>query len=88
MVIKPLRDKVLVKESELQTTTESGIVVTSGTSNDTRSGIVIGIGPDVKTVKEGDVVYLDWRKCQVTKQNGEMVGVIDEKEIIAVVEED
>jgi chaperonin GroES len=86
MAIKPLRDKVLVKESELQTTTESGIIVNSGTSNDTRSGIVIAVGPDCKEVKEGDVVYLDWRKCQVTKQDGDMVGVIDEKEIIAVVE--
>ena len=86
MNIKPLGQKVIVKESELKTTTASGIIVSSGVDKDTRTGIVVAAGPDCKEVKVDDVVYLDWRKCQTTAKDGEVLGVIEEKEILAVVE--
>lgn len=87
MNLRPLGTKVIVKESELQTTTESGIIVASGIDKDTRTGIVLAVGPDCQEVKVNDVVYLDWRKCQTTAKDGDVLGVIEEKEIVAVVEE-
>ena len=88
MSIQPLHDKVLVAETKRENTTESGIVVTGAEGlGESKSGIVLAIGPDVKEVKIGDTVYLMWNKAQVVKLNGAQRAIVKEEDIVAVLED-
>ena len=86
MIIKPLHDKLLIAEGKKDTTTESGIILDGRGLGNTTPGIVLAIGPDVKEVKEGDTVYLDWSKSSPVTVNGAQRVMISESEIIAVLE--
>ena len=87
MIVKPLKDKLLIAEGKKDTTTESGIILDGRGLGNTTPGIVIAIGPDVQEVKEGDTVYLDWSKSKPVTVNGTQRVIISECEIIAVLEE-
>ena len=88
MSIQPLHDKVLVAETKRENTTDSGIVVTGAEGlGESKSGIVLAIGPDVKEVKIGDTVYLMWNKAQVVKLNGAQRAIVKEEDIVAVLED-
>jgi chaperonin GroES len=86
MIVKPLKDKVLIAEGKKDTTTESGIILDGRGLGNTTPGIVVAVGPDVKEVKEGDTVYLDWSKSSPVNIDGAQRVMISEKEIIAVIE--
>ena len=87
MIIKPLKDKLLIAEGKKDTTTESGIILDGRGLGNTTPGIVLAIGPDVQEVKEGDTVYFDWSKSKPVTVNGAQRVMISESEIIAVLEE-
>ena len=87
MSVRPLSDKVLIAEGKKDTTTESGIILDGRGLGNTTPGIVLAVGPDCKEVKEGDTVYLDWSKSKPVTIDGAQRVMIQEKEIIAVVEE-
>ena len=86
MNIRPLYDKVLIAEGKKDTVTDSGIILDGRGLGNTTPGIVIAIGPDVKEVKEGDTVYLDWSKSSPVSVGGAQRVMISECEIIAVLE--
>jgi chaperonin GroES len=86
MSIRPLHDKVLIAEGKKDTVTDSGIILDSRGLGNTTPGIVIAVGPDVKEVKEGDTVYLDWGKSSPVSVEGAQRVMIQEKEIIAILE--
>ena len=86
MIVKPLKDKVLIAEGKKDTTTESGIILDGRGLGNTTPGIVVAVGPDVKEVKEGHTVYLDWSKSSPVNVDGAQRVMISEKEIIAVIE--
>jgi co-chaperonin GroES (HSP10) len=87
MIVKPLQDKVLIAEGKKDTVTDSGIILDGRGLGNTTPGIVLAVGPDVKEVKEGDQVYLDWSKSKPVTVDGAQRVMIQEKEIIAVIEE-
>lgn len=84
--IKPFGKKILVTEKANENVTESGIVL-SGKTNETTAAVILEIGPDVTEVKVGDVVYLEWGKGHPVKVDGQMMAIIDEQYIAAIVEE-
>jgi co-chaperonin GroES (HSP10) len=86
MIVKPLKDKVLIAEGKKDTTTESGIILDGRGLGNTTPGIVIAVGPDVKEVKEGDTIYLDWSKASPVNVDGAQRVMISESMIIAVLE--
>jgi co-chaperonin GroES (HSP10) len=86
MIINPLKNFVLVTERENENTTNSGIVLTS-TKGETTAAVIMAVGPDVREVKVGDVVYLEWGKGSPIKVDGQMMAMIQEQYISAVVEE-
>ena len=86
MIIKPLRDNVLIAEGKKDTVTDSGIILDGRGLGNTTPGIVVAIGPDVQEVKVGDTVYLDWSKSKPVTVNGAQRVMISECEIIAVLE--
>jgi chaperonin GroES len=77
MQIKPLGDRILVKEASAETVTKSGIVLPD-TAEKKKSGIyevvAVGDGPEAKTFKTGD-------KVMAGKYSGDEVEMKDDREV-------
>ena len=73
--IKPLADRVLIKVSEAETTTESGIIIPDNAQEKPQKGRVIAIGRGTKenpiTVKVGDTVLYGKYAGTELKHEGE-----------------
>lgn len=83
-----MNDRVLVAENKKEQTTNSGIIIEGARGvGDTAKGTVLAVGPDVKEVKVGDVVLLDWAKASPVKVGEVQRAMIKEEFILAVVEE-
>ena len=80
-----MNDRVLVAENKRENKTESGIILegTRGTA-ETAKATVLAIGPDVKEVKVGDVVLIDWAKASPVKIGDVQRAMIKEEFIIGV----
>jgi len=87
MNVLPMKDKVLVAENKRENTTASGILIEgAGGLGESKTGTVLAIGPDVKDVKVGDTIYLEWNKAQVVTIDGVQRVIIKEENIVAVVD--
>lgn len=87
MNVAPLQDRVLVAENKKDATTESGIIIEGARGvGATAQATVLAIGPDVKEVKVGDVLLIDWSKASPVKVGDVQRAVIKEEFILAVVE--
>ena len=85
----PLHDRIVIREEKLPEETESGIILQGArASNDTRISIVVSVGPDVQEVKAGDKIYLSWSKVKPFKNGDEFLGIINEEDVLAVIEEE
>lgn len=85
MNVQPLGNKVFLKENKKETKTVSGIIVEGLGNEDTKTGTVLAIGPDVKHLAVGDVVYLDWTKGQVLKDGDVYRALVSEEFINGIV---
>ena len=91
MKLQACNDKIVAKEIEQEMKTEGGIVLMESTTKSVFPQIkceVISVGPDVKSVKEGDVFYTHIQSGQmiaVTKD--EFYRVYNDTEIYCVIEE-
>lgn len=87
MNIVPMNDRVLVAENKKEAKTESGIILDGARGvGDTAQATVLAIGKDVKEVKVGDTVLLEWAKASPVKVGDAQRAMIKEEFIIAVVE--
>jgi co-chaperonin GroES (HSP10) len=86
MNVQPLKDKVLVAENKRENTTESGIVLQGAGFDQSKTGTVLAIGPDVTDVQVGDVIYLEWNKAAVVKIGDSQRVIIKQENIVAVLE--
>ncbi len=87
MSINPLKTNVLVAENSVESKSQGGIILEKAASAaDSKTGTVLAIGPDVKELKVGDVVYLEWAKGDIVKVDGAQRVMIKEEFIAAVVE--
>lgn len=86
MNVTPLKDRVLVAENKRENTTESGIVLQGAGFDQSKTGTVLAIGPDVTDVKVGDVIYLEWNKAAVVKIGDAQRVIIKQENIVAVLE--
>jgi chaperonin GroES len=87
MNVTPLKDRVLVAENKRENTTESGIVLQGAGFDQSKSGTVLAIGPDVTDVKVGDVIYLEWNKASVVKIGDAQRVIIKQENIVAVLDQ-
>ena len=86
-IVNPIKSKVLVAEIKMETKSEFGIILESAKSvANSNAGKVLAVGPDVKEVKVGDTVYLEWAKGDIVKVDGDQRVIIDEEFIAAVLE--
>jgi co-chaperonin GroES (HSP10) len=82
-----MNDRVLVAENKKEAKTESGIILEGARGvGDTTQATVLAIGKDVKEVKVGDVVLIEWAKASPVKVGDAQRAMIKEEFIIAVVE--
>jgi co-chaperonin GroES (HSP10) len=85
MNVKPLHKKVLVAENKSELTTESGIILEGANSvRESKRATVLAVGPEVTTVKVGDVILLEWNKASVVKVGDAQRAIVDEDNIVAV----
>ncbi len=90
MKLKPLADRVLLKQEKAETKTASGIIIPETAQEKTQTGTVEAVGTgtekDKITVKVGDRVMYDKYAGTQVKIDGEEYLIVKNSDIIAVVE--
>ena len=95
MKLVPLSDRVIVKMTEVEETTASGIILASSAKEKPMVAEVIAVGPggvvdgkEVKmTVKVGDKVLTSKYSGTEVKVDGEECTIVRQSDILAVVED-
>ncbi len=94
MNIKPLADNVVIKATEAEETTKSGIVLTSAAKEKPQIAVVVAVGPGgivngnevTMTVKAGDKVIAAKYSGTDIKIDGEEYTILHQSDILAIVE--
>ena len=94
MKLTPLGDRVVLKQLEAETTTKSGIVLTTATQEKPQEAEVVAVGPGgmvdgkevTMQVKVGDkVIYSKYAGNEVKLEDEEYI-IVNQNDILAVVE--
>ena len=94
MNVKPLGDRVVIKNVEMEETTKSGIVLTGAAKEKPQMAEVLAVGPGgmvdgkevVMNVKPGDkVIYSKYAGTEV-KIDGQEIIIVRQSDILATVE--
>lgn len=90
MKIRPLADRVLVKQVAAETKTASGLIIPDTAQEKTQQAVVEAVGPGTEkekvTVKPGDKILYDKYAGTNIKMDGEDYLILKNSDIIAVVE--
>ena len=95
MKLRPLGDKVVLKQAEALETTKSGLLLTSQSKEKPQEAIVVAVGPGIvvgdakieMVVKEGDRVLIPAYGYMEAKFEGETYIIMRQDEIFAVITE-
>jgi len=97
MDFRPMADRVLVRRSDPETKTLSGLVIPDSTAEKANQGTVVAVGPGRSTVDGrvipiadvaiGDLVMFGPDAGIPVKVNSEALLVLKESELIAVVDQ-
>ena len=94
MNLKPLGDRVVIKQLEAEETTKSGIVLPSQAKEKPQQAQVVAVGPGgvvdgkeiVMEVKAGDkVIYSKYAGTEI-KMNDEELIIVRQSDILAIVQ--
>lgn len=94
MNVKPLGDRVVIKNVETEETTKSGILLTGTAKEKPQMAVVLAVGPGgmvdgkevTMNVKNGDkVIYSKYAGTEV-KIDGENLIIVRQSDILATVE--
>ena len=94
MKLKPLADRVLLKATEAEETTKSGIILSTANKEKPVVSEVIAVGPGgvvdgkeiVMTVKPGDKVVVAKYAGTEVKLDGVEFSIVRQSDILAIVE--
>ena len=94
MNVKPLFDRVVIKNVEAEETTKSGIILTSAAKEKPQMAEVLAVGPggmvdgnEVKMeVKAGDKVIMGKYTGTTVKLDGEEYTIVRQSDILAIVD--
>ncbi len=88
MTIKPLGDRVLVKNEETEEKTAGGIYIPQTAQEKTQTGIVVEVGDDkdVIKVKKGDKIMFDKYAGTTVNVDGEDHLIMRMDDIVAIIE--
>ncbi|WP_182050297.1 co-chaperone GroES [Changpingibacter yushuensis] len=93
--IKPLEDRIVIRQLEAETTTASGLVLPDTAKEKPQEGEVLAVGPGrvddhgnriPVDVAEGDVVIYSKYGGTEVKYGGEEFIILSSRDILAVVE--
>ena len=93
-MLKPLADRVLVKMVEVEETTKSGIILSSGAKEKPQIAEIIAVGPGIETedrkikmyVEKGQKVIINkYSGTEVKYENQEYI-ILKRDDILAIVE--
>lgn len=93
MTLKPLADRVIIKRTEAEETTKSGIILTSAAKEKPQVYEVLEVGPGGlvdgnqvdMVVKKGDKVIIGKYNGTEVKVDGEELTIVRQSEILAVI---
>ena len=94
MSVKPLGDRVVIKNVEMEETTKSGILLAGTAKEKPQMAVVLAVGPGgmvdgkeiTMNVKKGDkVIYSKYAGTEV-KIDGEELIIVRQNDILATVE--
>ena len=94
MTVKPLGDRVVIKNCEAEETTKSGLILTSAAQEKPQMAIVIAVGPggnvdgkeiSMQVTAGQKVIYSKYAGTEV-KVDGEELKIVRQSDILAVVE--
>ena len=94
MSLKPLFDRVVIKDAEMEETTKGGLILTSAAKEKPQYAVVIAVGPGgvvdgkdiVMQVEVGQkVVYSKYAGTEI-KIDGEELKIVRQSDILAIVE--
>ena len=96
MKFRPLADRVLVRRTDEEQTTEGGIVLPGSAAEKPSQGEVVAVGPgktldngdsQAVAVKEGDlVVYGQYAGSNTVKIDGDELVILNEQDILGVLD--
>jgi chaperonin GroES len=94
MTLKPLADRVIIKQIKAEETTKTGIILTSAAQEKPQVYEVIEVGPGgvidgnevVMVVKKGDRVITGKYSGTEVKVDGEELTIVRQNDILAIVE--
>jgi len=94
MTIKPLADRVVLKMTEAEETTKSGIVLASAAQEKPQIAEVISVGPGglvegkevTMYLKAGDKVIMSKYSGTEVKIDGEEYTIVRQADVLAIVE--
>ena len=90
MKIRPLADRVLVKQAPAETKSAGGIIIPDTAQEKTQQATVEAVGPGTEkekiTVKIGDKVLYDKYTGTAIKIDGDDFLILKNSDIIAVIE--
>ena len=94
MTVKPLGDRVVIKNVEAEETTKSGLILTSAAKEKPQMAVVLAVGPggnvdgkDVEMiVKVGDKGLTSTYSGTEVKVDGEECTIVRQSDILAIVE--
>lgn len=84
MNLKPLGDRIIIKQAEAETTSAGGIII-PGSGEKPNQGEVLAIGTKCEEVKVGDVVLYDgFTGKEITDGANDFI-VVKEEDITAII---
>ena len=90
MNIKPLMDRVVIKMTEAEETTASGIILAGAAKEKPQVAEVVAVGPGKKdvemNVKVGDKVLVSKYSGTDVKVDGQEYTIVKMEDVLAVVE--
>ena len=94
MTLKPLADRVIIKQLKAEEKTKSGIILTSAAQEKPQMYEVVEVGPGgivdgnevVMTVKKGDKVITGKYSGTEVKVDGEELVIVRQGDILAIVD--
>ena len=85
MKLKPTADNIVLKQTEAEETTSSGIILATTTKEKPAIYEVISAGPDVKDIKAGNKVVVSKFVGSEIKLDGEEYKFVKLGDVLAIV---
>ena len=94
MTIKPLADRVVIKMTEAEETTKSGLFLAGNAKEKPQMSEVVAVGPGIMqdgavqpvSLKVGEKVYIGKYSGNAVKLDGVEYFIVEENDVLAVIE--